>query len=120
MCSGKAGHSLLEMIVAIWILMIFAGLALPRGWDLVEEYRLRGAAHYFRGLLRQVRSQAAAKGRYTGIVFDEAMTLAARPPSIVPMLQVPGPRTGSTGHSMRRRDSRLSSNLSIAESPNSA
>ncbi len=71
MGSGKAGHSLLEMIVVMAILTIFAGLALPRGWDLVKEYRLRGAAYYFRGLIRQVRSQAAAKGRYTGIVFDE-------------------------------------------------
>lgn len=71
MYSEKAGHSLLEMIVALAILTIVAGLALPRSWDLVEEYRLRGAAHYFRGLIRQVRAQAAAKSRYTGIVFDE-------------------------------------------------
>ena len=71
MHSGKAGHSLLEMVVAIAVFIILAGLALPRGWDLVEEYRLRGAAHYFRGLIRQVRAQAAAKSRYTGIVFDE-------------------------------------------------
>lgn len=71
MPSRQAGHSLLELIVAIAILVIVAGMALPRGWELVEEYRLRGAAQYFRGLIRQVRTQAAAKSRYTGIVFGE-------------------------------------------------
>jgi len=71
MGNGRSGHSVLEMVLAMAILTVVAGLALPRGWDLVKEYRLRGAAHYFRGLIREVRVQAAAKSRYTGIVFDE-------------------------------------------------
>jgi prepilin-type N-terminal cleavage/methylation domain-containing protein len=71
MRSGKTGYGLVEMMVAMTILTIVAAFALPRGWDLVKEYRLRGAAYYFRGLVREVRAQAAAKSLYTGIVFDE-------------------------------------------------
>jgi prepilin-type N-terminal cleavage/methylation domain-containing protein len=71
MGTGRKGHGLLEIIVALTILTIVAGIALPRGWDLVKEYRLRGASYYFRGLIREVRAQAAAKSRYMGIVFDE-------------------------------------------------
>jgi Tfp pilus assembly protein FimT len=71
MRSRETGYSLLELMLVVALLTIVAGLSLPRGWDLVEEYRLRGAAYYFRGLIRKVRSEAAAKARYTGIVFDE-------------------------------------------------
>ena len=71
MDSRRKGQGLLEIVVAMTILAVVAGMALPRGWGLVREYRLRGAAYYFRGLIREVRTQAAAKSRYTGIVFDE-------------------------------------------------
>lgn len=71
MDKDKAGRSLLELVVAMALMGTFAGMGVPRGWALVKEYRLRGAAHYFRGLIRQVRSEAAAKVRYTGIVFEE-------------------------------------------------
>ena len=71
MRSKKTGYGLLEMTVAMTVLTIVAAIALPRGWGLVKEYRLRGAAYYFRGLVREVRAHAAAKSLYTGIVFDE-------------------------------------------------
>jgi Tfp pilus assembly protein FimT len=65
------GHSLLEMVMVITLMGIIIGVAIPkcRGW--VQEYRLRGASLYMRGLLRQVRAQAAARNCYMGIVFDE-------------------------------------------------
>lgn len=71
MRSNEAAYSLVELMVVVLLMGIVAGISIPRGWDLAKEYRLRGAAHYFRGLFRQVRSEAAAKGRYTAIVFDE-------------------------------------------------
>ncbi|HEX9724663.1 MAG TPA: prepilin-type N-terminal cleavage/methylation domain-containing protein [Vicinamibacteria bacterium] len=71
MGSGRKAYGLIEMMVAMTILAIVAAIALPRGWGLVKEYRLRGAAYYFRGLIREVRAHAAAKSLYTGIVFDE-------------------------------------------------
>jgi hypothetical protein len=45
--------------------------AIPRAQSMVHEARLRGAAFHLRGLLRQVRTTAAAKARYMGVVFDE-------------------------------------------------
>ncbi len=71
MRSNEKAYSLVELMMVVLLMVIVAGLSIPRGWDLAKEYRLRGAAHYFRGLFRQVRSEAAAKGRYTAIVFDE-------------------------------------------------
>ena len=71
MRSNESAYTLLELMIVVLLMTIVAGLSIPRGWDLAKEYRLRGAAYYFRGLIRQVRSEAAAKGRYTAIVFDE-------------------------------------------------
>ncbi len=68
---NESAYTLLELMIVVLLMTIVAGLSIPRGWDLAKEYRLRGAAYYFRGLIRQVRSEAAAKGRYTAIVFDE-------------------------------------------------
>lgn len=39
---------------------------------MVHEYRLRSACRYMKGLIRQVRSQAASNNCYMGIVFDDA------------------------------------------------
>lgn len=67
----EAGHSLFEMLVMMALLGIIAGIGIPRCWESVQEYRLRGASLYMRGLLRQVRARAAANNCYMGIVFDE-------------------------------------------------
>lgn len=71
MTRGDAGRSLLELMMMMVVMVTLAAISIPRGWDLVQEYRLRGASLYMRGLFRQVRSQAAAKNRYMGIVFME-------------------------------------------------
>ncbi len=68
---AEMGHSLVEMLMMMALLGIIAGIGIPRCWESVQEYRLRGASLYMRGLLRQVRAQAAAKNSYMGIVFDE-------------------------------------------------
>ncbi len=47
------------------------GIGIPRGWELTEEYKLRGASLYMRSLMRQVRAKAATENRYAGIVFEE-------------------------------------------------
>jgi hypothetical protein len=45
--------------------------AIPKAQSMVHESRLRGAAFYLRGLMRQVRARAAAQACYMGVVFDE-------------------------------------------------
>jgi Tfp pilus assembly protein FimT len=68
---AEIGHSLVEMLMMMTLIGIIAGIGIPRCWESVQEYRLRGASLYMRGLLRQIRAQAAAKNAYMGIVFDE-------------------------------------------------
>src|ERR1700682_114184 len=47
------------------------------------------------------------------------MTLGARPPEMVPMFRVLGPKRGSVRSGIRRTAARASSSLSIADSPSS-
>ena len=67
----QSGRSLLELVVAVSLVMVTIAAAIPKAQSMVHESRLRGAAFYLRGLLRQVRATAAAKGCYMGVVFDE-------------------------------------------------
>lgn len=69
---SEMGRGLLELVVAITLILITLAAAIPRAQSMVHESRLRGAAFYLRGLLRQVRSTAAAQARYVGVVFDDA------------------------------------------------
>lgn len=66
------GFGLLELIVTIAVILTLLAVATPRIGMTLHEHRLRGAAVHLRSLLRQVRSRAAAEGRYLGVVFDEA------------------------------------------------
>lgn len=65
------GHSLVELMLVLAVFMTLMAVALPRIGATVHEHRLRGAAFYLRGLLRQTRARAAAEGRYIGVVFEE-------------------------------------------------
>jgi Tfp pilus assembly protein FimT len=65
------GRSLIEVLMMMVVMAILAGLAIPHSWRFVQEYRLRGASLYMRGLIRQVRALAASKNTYVGIVFDQ-------------------------------------------------
>ena len=67
----EAGRSLVEVLMMLVVMTILAGTAIPRGWAFVQEYQLRGASLYMRGLIRQVRSLAVSKNTYVAIVFDE-------------------------------------------------
>lgn len=68
---NELGRSLLELVVMCSILGTLAGIAIPRSWGWVREYRLRAACVYMRSLIRQVRAQAAANNCYMGIVFED-------------------------------------------------
>ncbi len=68
---AESGRGLLDLIVAVSLAVVLAAAAIPKAQSMVHESRLRGAAFYLRGLMRQVRANAAAKACYMGIVFDE-------------------------------------------------
>lgn len=67
----ERGRSLVEVLMMIIVMTILAGVAIPQSWRFVQEYRLRGASLYMRGLIRQARALAASKNTYVGIVFDQ-------------------------------------------------
>ncbi len=71
MRKNQNGRSLIELLVMVSLMGTLAGIAIPKTWGFFREYRLRGACLYMRSLIRQVRSQAAAKNRYVGLVFDD-------------------------------------------------
>ena len=68
---AQSGRGLLELLVAVSLAIVMAAAAIPIAQSMVHESRLRGAAFYLRGLMRQVRAKAAANGCYMGIVFGE-------------------------------------------------
>jgi len=68
---AESGRGLLDLIVAVSLAIAMAAAAIPKAQSMVHESRLRGAAFYLRGLMRQVRANAAAKACYMGVVFDE-------------------------------------------------
>jgi Tfp pilus assembly protein FimT len=68
---AESGRGLLDLIVAVSLAVVLAAAAIPKAQSMVHESRLRGAAFYLRGLMRQVRANAAAKACYMGVVFDE-------------------------------------------------
>ena len=68
---AQSGRGLLELLVAVSLAMVMVAAAIPKAQSMVHESRLRGAAFYLRGLMRQVRARAAAQSCYMGVVFDE-------------------------------------------------
>ena len=68
---AQSGRGLLELLVALSLAIVMAAAAIPKAQSMVHESRLRGAAFYLRGLMRQVRANAAAKACYMGVVFGE-------------------------------------------------
>ncbi len=66
-----SGRGLLELLVALSLAIVTAATAIPKAQSMLHESRLRGAAFYLRGLMRQVRATAAEKSCYVGVVFDE-------------------------------------------------
>ncbi|MGH9336966.1 MAG: hypothetical protein ACRD21_24760, partial [Vicinamibacteria bacterium] len=55
----EAGRGILDLLVAVTLIIIIAATAIPKARSMVHESRLKGAALYLRGLMRQARSRAA-------------------------------------------------------------
>jgi prepilin-type N-terminal cleavage/methylation domain-containing protein len=70
-----SGYSLSELLVAVAILGILLSVALPR----IHAYRRRAAviaaADVLRGVFREVRSEAIARGRNVGVRFVNSGTV---------------------------------------------
>lgn len=67
---NQRGHTLVEMVVVVAILVIFGTLSVPHIRAYSEEVHLLGAGHVFRGEFRKARSMAAMRGVYTALRFE--------------------------------------------------
>lgn len=67
---GKAGFSLVEMLVVLAILALAAGISLPSIRGIVPTYRLNAAAEAVAGEITLLRTEAVRTGRATRLVFD--------------------------------------------------
>lgn len=64
------GASLIELLIVVAILLIAAGLALPTTAAAIDEGRVRQAAAFLAGRLRDAKQQAVTRTASTGLVFD--------------------------------------------------
>lgn len=68
---NERGHTLVEMIMVLAILVIFGTLSVPHIRAYSEEVHLLGAGHVFRGEFRKARSIAVMRGVNTALRFEE-------------------------------------------------
>lgn len=60
---GSSGFTLVELMVIVAILGIFAGIAVPSFADLIRRNRVQSASEELYGLLQYARTEAVARGR---------------------------------------------------------
>lgn len=67
---NQCGHTLVEMVVVVAILVIFGTLSVPHIRAYSEEVHLLGAGQVFRGEFRKARSMAAMRNVNTALRFE--------------------------------------------------
>ncbi len=65
-----SGHTLVELMVAIILLMIFAAVAIPNSVTAIANIKLRGTASDFAGLVQKARIAAVQKNTTYTILFS--------------------------------------------------
>jgi hypothetical protein len=66
----KAVVSYVELLVALAIATVLAGLSVPLTAQTIDNGRARQGAAYLEGRFRMARQQAASEARSVGLVFD--------------------------------------------------
>ena len=67
--SGSKGYSLLEVLMAITVMVIVAGAAIPLAQSSVDRTRAAAAAHYVAGRVAMARFEAVRRSAYVAIQF---------------------------------------------------
>ena len=65
------GYSLLEVLMAITVMVIVGGAAIPLAQSSVDRTRAAGAAHYVAGRVAMARFEAVRRSAYVAIQFVE-------------------------------------------------
>ena len=79
------GFSLIEVLVAVGIVLVLAGMTAPKVFRMVEAERLQDTARAYASFLQQCRYQSEHDGQWYEILFD-----TANPNSIIAYLDIPG------------------------------
>jgi Tfp pilus assembly protein FimT len=67
---GERGFSAVDLVVALAIVVLLAGLVMPATAEVIDASRARHAAGYMATRFRAARLQAVASTRSVGLVFD--------------------------------------------------
>jgi type IV fimbrial biogenesis protein FimT len=68
-CNKQSGFTLIELIVIIAIVAIFAGIAIPNFLSYMPKYRLNGAARQIMGDLMAARMKAVKENNRFRVLF---------------------------------------------------
>jgi|LGVE01.1.fsa_nt_gb type IV fimbrial biogenesis protein FimT len=69
LCNTKSGFTLIEMMIVIAIMAVFAGIATPNFLSYMPKYRLNGAARQVMGDLMAARMNAVSQNNEFRIFF---------------------------------------------------
>jgi Tfp pilus assembly protein FimT len=67
--SKQSGHSLVELLLAVILIMILAAFAIPNTATAIANLKLRGSASDFAGLVQQTRLAAVQNNKTITILF---------------------------------------------------
>jgi Tfp pilus assembly protein FimT len=67
--SSQSGHSLVELLIAVILIMVLAAFAIPNSATAIANIRLRGTASDFAGLVQQARITSVQKNATYTILF---------------------------------------------------
>ncbi len=71
LASGDAGMAYVDLVLALGILAMLAGLVMPATAEVVDASRARQAAGFMASQFRLARLRAVASTRSVGLVFDQ-------------------------------------------------
>ena len=69
LCNKQSGFTLIELIIIIGILAVFAGIAVPNFLSYMPKYRLNGAARQVMGDLMAARMKAVKENTTVTVVY---------------------------------------------------
>lgn len=82
--AGAAGFTMVEMMVAVGIVAILAGVAMPRLGELMATRKVQGAAQSLAAAYRGAQTEAIRRNRTVEVLFTTSEPIAANTVSATP------------------------------------
>ncbi len=68
--TGRAGYTLLELLLVLGILVVLAGITMPMALDTMETHRLRASADRVQGAFADARNQSIRSGNEVAFYYQ--------------------------------------------------